>query len=372
MPTREECLQRCEQLRQRLEALGVPEERIEIRYKNCIRKCEGKIDNEPNEDKTIKAPCSGGIKLAPTGSMKAKMSKCPEGWKRVHHEDGYDWCCPPEKNGNGNGNNGDEDKKKDEECPLGLWFTTHEPKCPEGYTFVPRSGKGWEGYEPGAVGRCECTSWLEEWKKKNQQTGEFKWSPELQAALARLLERFNFLMDYPRGTTPEERQKIINFAMKGIKRAERGMRQQTIDDLARMGLLGSFMESKELSKLRRGTQEALADLQSRIAIDELDRRFKELLGTTQLAQSLFTTGMTYEQLLEALNAARRAEGRDIMEIFLKYLASLMGSQSSGYWQTLLNLIASQGQGGGIYDVLPYLIFLLGGGSSPSRKDLITY
>ena len=363
MPAREQCLARCEELRKRLEALGIPEDRIEIRYQNCRRECEGKIPG-PEPGGGTESPCPGGIKIAPTGSMKAKMTPCSKGWKRVHHTDGYDWCCPPEEGGNGDK---DEDKKKNKKCPYGNWFEKKEGEpCPEGYIYRHA------GVTPGVDKEaCVCVAWCKEqgWgplcKISDGGGGYWKWSPELQAAFARLLERFNYLMDYPRGTTPEERQKIINFAMKGIKRAERGQRQQTIDELARMGLLGSFMESKELGRLRRGTQEALADLQSRVAIDELDRRFRELIGTTQLAQGLFSTGMSYEQLLEALNAARRAEGRDVMEMLLKYLVSQMGSQNAGYWNTLLNYALSNQSGGGgaggLYSILPYLIFMMGGG-----------
>jgi hypothetical protein len=192
--------------------------------------------------------------------------------------------------------------------------------------------------------------------------GTWEWTPGTQEALARLLERYNWLLDYKRGTTPEERQAIINYATRGIKRGQRGEMQSMTDMLSRMGLAGGGFEMAQAQDIRRGTREDLANLQSKVAIDEIDRRFRELMGTTGMAQNLLGTVMSSEQIEEALNAARRGEGRDALKTLLSYLGMSMGGQGGDYMGALLNYILGQGgQGsGGGSDWMNWLMYLIGG------------
>jgi hypothetical protein len=136
-------------------------------------------------------------------------------------------------------------------------------------------------------------------------------------------------MENPRGTTDAERQAIINFATERIKRGQRGEMQSMEDRISRMGLLGGGFQASEAGRIRRGTREDVVSLQRQVAEGEIDRRFSELMGGTQMAQGLLGTMMTSEQLVEILNAARRGEGETAMQQFLAYLNMILGSYGQG-------------------------------------------
>lgn len=319
--------------------------------------------------------CEGGHKLPHGGSS------CEEGFK-LKVIDGVNWCCPEDGNGG-------------EACSGGY-------KKPEGEPCM--SGFHTEAFEE--VPWC-CPD------KEEEEGEEFKWSPELQALLdrlgiraedllgykspdvlgklepltSRIKDRINYLLDYPRGMTDAERQTLINYYTKGIQRGERGELQSSVDRLARMGLLGSGFELREAGRIGRETKESEAEMRSRLAIDEMDRRFEELMGTTAMAGQLTeipiglekwdaervfkemmgTTGMGAdivsrlmgaEQIPEVLSGARRAEGQASMDSLLRYFASMMGGQASAFGP-YLQAIMAQGQEGSSANWLPWIGYLLG-------------
>jgi len=168
----------------------------------------------------------------------------------------------------------------------------------------------------------------------------FGWSSDLQGLLSRFNERIQYLLDNPTGTTPEERQAIINFAKKGILRGERGALQSTTDTLSRQGLLGTPYAGAALGEVRRGTQESIADLQYQTLIDELDRKYQQTVGTSALVDKLLGTSMESEKLVEILNAARRGEGQTALNSFLSYFNTLYGGQSDDYWSSIIQALLS--------------------------------
>jgi len=170
------------------------------------------------------------------------------------------------------------------------------------------------------------------------------------------------------GTSPEERQAIINFARKGILRSERGDIQSITDRLSRQGLAESPFMEPEIRGRERFTGEQLADLKSKVMIDEMDRRYNQLMGTTGMAQGLLGTGMSAEEMVEALNAARRGEGSAALSQLLQYL-NTAGGMNQGYSNLWGSLFGSQ-MGGSDYDIwswLPYLSYFLGNQSVTSSS-----
>lgn len=319
--------------------------------------------------------CEGGHKM-PHGT-----SNCEEGYK-LKVIDGVNWCCPEAGNG--------EDK-----CAGGYKKPEGEP-CPVDFDTKAFEGVAW------------CCP------KGEFEGEEFEWSKELQELLAMLRDRFKgilgyespdvmgrlgpvldpmmkrmqYLYDYPRGLRPEERQDVINYAMKGMQRGERGQLQSMRDRLARMGLGGSKFELREAGRIGRETREGEADIRSQLAIDELDKRFKEimgttgmaaqlgqvpielekwdaermfneLLGTTGAAQGLMGTFMGAETMPETLSAARRQEGYGILDMLIRYLATMMGGQQSflgPYMQAIAGQRTRSGSEG-ISNWLPYLMMM---------------
>jgi len=244
-------------------------------------------------------------------------------------------------------------------CPEGKGI--EYPGCPCGKTYVSMTGNcidlyileaktkgttGWEGWKPGAAGRCDCISYCKatgcDEKCENCEQGlTFNWSAETQALLKRLMGRANYFLDYPSGYTPEQRNAIVNQALKGIKAKERGNLQGIRDVFGRQGLAGSGLQMEREMQARREGRESTADFEARIAIEEENKRYQEMAGTTGLAQNLLSLIMGAEQVPEVLNAARRGEGTTSMSAVLQLLATMMGSSQQGLGAILQAIMAQQ-------------------------------
>lgn len=170
---------------------------------------------------------------------------------------------------------------------------------------------------------------------------QFGWSPEIQALLARILDRANSLLDQPLGLSDAERQAIYNRIFEKIKGMERPTIQSAYNRISRQGLLGSPYAEREVAGIQRGTRELLTSAERDIEIQEAQDRYQQLLGTTGMAQNLLGTGMGAEQLVEAANAARRGEGTTSLNSILQYLIAT-GGQNSTYYQALLNWLTQHG------------------------------
>jgi hypothetical protein len=369
-----------------------------------------------------KEGCKDGYKPGTVNGQ--PLAKCRKGYEFKKFNDQW-WCCP----GGGAVCTGDEGCNAGEICVDGKCVKNESiccqnKKCTKmGYRFgktnpklkaacngkkegedcdetIPPPGVCPEGITPGdAYGGCACgkkyvppvagtctTGYVWVGKKSNCQCikycgdigyeadcvtktevkgEEFKWSDELQAMFDKLMERMNYLLEYPLGYTPEEKQAIINYATEGIKRTERGRLESAEQKSARMGLLDSRLVQPEEDEIRRATQEAIASVQSGVAIDEVAKRFQELTGTTGMAQSLAQALAMMEQVPESLSAARRSEGRDSMSMLLSFFSNLLGTNtqmSSSYIQAILSqLMSSSGTSSGSSSWLPWLIYLLGSG-----------
>jgi len=416
MPT---CRERCESDYQNCLNRGAPSGCEQIRD-NCLASCQKIIDEGCKSDaecgegyRCVEGECQTKVVVGgspcPAGGRKmgrvvggGQLEKCHDDEYPATAQDGTPWCCKKTaKIG----------CKEDKECPadytcvngfcVAKKYCTTDINCPDGYfcdngvckkkgvtpdcpdgvgdkytgcacgkKYMLKSAACATGYVPVKKPdgtQCECSKWCQDigygadCVSGGGDGGEqFQWGPDVSALIKRLMERANYFLDYPRGLTPEERQGVINYAYEGIKRGERGTLQSTKDMLSRMGLLGTGFEAQKLGEVRRGTTETVANVQRQVAIDELNRRFNELMATSGMAQSLTGTGMTAEQLVEALNAARRGEGSGAMNTLMAYLQTVMGGQSNTYWQAILNQMSKGGgaTGGGIGDWLPWLMYLI--------------
>ena len=268
------CRQRCE------------DEGNEETYDKCVRRCQGAYE---------------GCKSLEGGPCK-NNTECPPGFVC---ESGR---CTPLIGGTCSG---------DADCPSGQ-------RCKNGRCYVPSGGGG--GGNDGGGGGGSASGWGGE---------QFGWSPEIQALLARILDRANSLLDQPLGLSDEERQAIYNRIFEKIKGTEAPTIQSMLNRTSRQGLLGSPYAERAVAGIQRGTGEQLAGAERDIEIQEAQDRYQQLLGTTGMAQSLLGTGMGAEQLVEAANAARRGEGTTALNLMLQYLSSMMGGQNNSYWQAIL-------------------------------------
>ena len=286
----------------------------------------------PDEKKGAQGPCSGEGHELPFGT-----SLCEEGFSIRKADDGTFWCCK-DKKGGGNG----------EDCDPGWHWDEDLERCARDGPDSCPTGTHWDEYTE------EC---VDDENGNGNGGGEFKWGEGLQGLLARIQERANYLLDYPRGLSPSERQGVINYAIESVKSGERGAIQSKRDQLARSGLLGSGFEFDEIGKIQRETRASQTQIRRELAIDDLDRRFSELMGTTGMAQGLTGTLMQGEQIPEILSGARRSEGQASMNQLLALLGGSAQGQGNQYWGLLLQKLMGQqgGQTGGIWDWLPWLL-----------------
>ena len=196
--------------------------------------------------------------------------------------------------------------------------------------------------------------------------GAFTWSKELSSLIPGLRERYQHLLKYPRGITPEEREAIISYTLRGVKMGERGRIEAKRKGLSRMGLLGTGAELEEEEKERRYTGEQVAEVRKGFAVEDIQNRLNALMQTTGGAQSLLATLMQTEQMPEVFSAGRRGEARASLDQLMNYLGLTMrgaGQYLGSYGQGIQTQAGFQTGGGASF--LPWLIYLLtsGGGTT---------
>jgi len=198
--------------------------------------------------------------------------------------------------------------------------------------------------------------------------GAFTWSPEFQKLMPGLRERYGDLLKYPRGITPEEREAIISYTLRGVKSGERGRIEAKRKGLSRMGLLGTGAEFEEEEKERRFTAEQVADVRKGFGVEDIQSRLNALMQTTGGAQSLLATLMQTEEVPEMFSAGRRGEARASLDQLMNYLGLTMGGAGQYLGPYGQGIFAQAGgQGGGGASFLPWLMYLLmsgkGGGTT---------
>ncbi|MBA7687158.1 hypothetical protein ES703_95618 [subsurface metagenome] len=194
--------------------------------------------------------------------------------------------------------------------------------------------------------------------------GTFQWGEDVSAYLKSLGKRGEYLLEYPLGYTPEEREAIISQTLSGVKAGERGRIEAKRKGLSRMGLLGTGAEFEEEEKERRFTSEKIAEVRKGFGIEEIMNRFQRLMGTTGMARELGTTMMRAEEIPEVLSGARRAEGFRSIDQFMNYLNMIMGGQRGMLDPYMQAIMGQAGMGGQDMSWLPFLSYYLmdqGGG-----------
>ena len=202
--------------------------------------------------------------------------------------------------------------------------------------------------------------------------GAFTWSPELSKLIPGLRERYGYLLKYPKGITPEEREAIISYTLRGVQAGERGRIEAKRKGLSRMGLLGTGAEFEEEEKERRYTAEQTADVRKGFAVEDIQSRLNTLMTTTGGAQNLLATLMQTEQVPEMLSAGRRGEARASLDQLLSYLGLTMGGAGQYLGPYGQGIFAQAGgQTGGGASFLPWLMYILmsgKGGGLPGLEE----
>ena len=179
------------------------------------------------------------------------------------------------------------------------------------------------------IGTCHCEKAISDWKaKKGQGLGEYKWPAEMTDLYNRLTGRAGEILDMPYGFTPEAINTMFGQGFEKVRGLEGPARETLLGDLSREGMLGTGAGLKKLTDLSWGAEKNVSDVMRDVfTLNEYQKR-EDLGNYTNLAQSLFGTGMDYNTILEQINAARRGEGQNALALLMQYLMSLMSSWSS--------------------------------------------
>jgi len=211
-------------------------------------------------------------------------------------------------------------------CPCGVGYATITRKCAAGYTLVTanRTKEDWGAsdipYKEGATGTCECTQAIADWKENKGGTlGEYKYPPEMQALMDLLLSRGKEFMGLTPGFSQEAQDKMFGRGFENIRGQEAGQRTGMEQGLSRQGMLGTGAGQGMLNDLSWQTEGNVANLARDLFVMNEEKKKKDLLDYSTAAQSMFGSGMSYEQLLEAINASRRGEGSASLQALLAWL-----------------------------------------------------
>jgi hypothetical protein len=201
--------------------------------------------------------------------------------------------------------------------------------CTEGYVFVPRSGTGWHEWKKGAVGRCECVKYCEENGfgsdcQGGGTLGEYKYPTKMDALMKLMMARANALMQMPGGYSQNEINKMFGKGFEGIKGREASRRNQTEEYLSREGQLGTGTATGAMGAVAREGETGVADLMRDIFLGNMGQKRQDLKDYTSLAGGIMGQSMGYQQLLEAINAARRGEKNNALLLLLQLLGLYKG------------------------------------------------
>jgi hypothetical protein len=95
------------------------------------------------------------------------------------------------------------------------------------------------------------------------------------------------------------------------------------------------------------------------SIDEINRRFQEFAGSSNIAGNLMSRLFTSEQMPEILSGARRGEGFRATDQMMNFLSMLMGGQQ-GFMNPYAQALMARGnvqQGAGA-DWMPFLAYYM--------------
>lgn len=204
-----------------------------------------------------------------------------------------------------------EDRILKPPCPNGVLLT--DPEAPfNGTKRTDRLGRTW-GCPSTVEGGTDATT-----------EGVWKMPDELQSLWGGLLTRANELLGAPLGYSQDAQDYMFGRGFEGLRGQESANRNTLLEGLSRSGMLDTGAGMGVLNQNAWNTQGSIADLMRDIYVKNEEQKKADMLANTQLAQSLFGTGLGASQLEEMLNAARRGEASQFFQMMLAWLQTLKG------------------------------------------------
>jgi hypothetical protein len=205
-------------------------------------------------------------------------------------------------------------------CNCGAAYLASSPdQCLPGYVFMGE----------GSDSRCECQAWISAGRPGGVESGttqgtlgEYQYPPELQNLMGKLYGRANEMLARKPGFSDSLIRAMFGSNFDKIRGAERATRQQTMADLASEGMLGTGAARDILGNISWQTEKNVGDIQRDIFLANEAQKREDIQGFTDAASRLMSQGMSFEQVREAINAARRGEQMTALALMLQYFNSL--------------------------------------------------
>jgi len=138
-------------------------------------------------------------------------------------------------------------------------------------------------------------------------SGVWSMSPELSQLYGGLLGRADDILGMPLGYSPQALASMFGPQFETIRGQERATGNQIQGGLSNLGMTNTGAGMEMMNQNAWNAQNNISNLMRDLFVKNEDVRRSDLLNNTQLAQSLFGSGLGAEQLTEAINAGRRGK-----------------------------------------------------------------
>lgn len=201
-------------------------------------------------------------------------------------------------------------------CPCGTGWSTLTGNCGSGYTFIkrddPTKWKTGIPYIEGAIGTCQCTQAISDWKAgQSGSLGEYQYPAGMQELMTMLLNRGKNVYGYD----PKAIEAMFGRGFENVRGQEAGGRERLNRTLQSQGMLGTGTAIDANNELSFGTEKNINDL----ARDIMIKNEEQKRADTELSSSILGRGMGFEQLLEAINSGRRGESQSALSMLMALL-----------------------------------------------------
>lgn len=206
------------------------------------------------------------------------------------------------------------------DCPCGDGFyrANEADACPAGYRTLGT----------GEDARCECDSYVPPGDTTTTTMGEFTLPQNIQDLMSGLSTRAGEYLGKRPGYSDTILRTLLGQNYDAVRRAGTLTRNSALADLQTSGLLDTGAGAGQLAAGATATDQALADAKRNVIMANETKKTSDLSDFTKMASDLTGQQVGIQQVLEAINAARRGEGRSDLALMLQYLMSLMSS-----WKT---------------------------------------
>jgi len=282
-------------------------------YQECMQGCADTGEGpgtDPTTPVTPGSPCTGGTLASASGLSTDSIQWVPDdewgqyGWNRPSTGNmAAHWYWHPNY-----GIHDSDTVRKHAQEGVEPVINQGGAICPKGKSMMNSGGERWccPGDDTTTTGGL----------------GEFQWPSEMQNYYKMLMGRGTDLLGMPLGLTQEEQDAMFGKGFENVRGQEGSMQNELTSWLQSMGALGTGTELEQRGKASRGIQENISDLMRDILMYNSERKKSDLLDYTGASQSIFGQGMDYNQIMEAINAARRGEGTDALNKLIAYWMGL--------------------------------------------------